>query len=232
MLDASKASRCERSARAVPCSPKSDSPLAIKKIPKVCWHPVVTPRERVCRSCIKQGPCQSSSKLGKSNGDAMRDLHPAAFCRMRQSFAGWPAKWGHDAVLQRNFALFRSSLDSDRLRGRRIVATIRATRGDAMRAFRALGQVFTADPEADAMAAIVAVGKVEKLTEIRNIACVDRIKTAERFPAACGKAARASPDGRSLCALGAARPCGARAPSSGRDQLLARHCGNSAPRWA
>jgi chemotaxis protein MotA len=31
------------------------------------------------------------------------------------------------------------------------------------------------------MAAIVAVGKVEKLTEVRNIACVDRIKTAERF---------------------------------------------------
>lgn len=62
-----------------------------------------------------------------------------------------------------------------------IVATMRATRGDAARAFRALGAVFTANPEADAMAAIVAVGKVEKLTEIRNIACVDRIKTAERF---------------------------------------------------
>jgi chemotaxis protein MotA len=65
--------------------------------------------------------------------------------------------------------------------GAAIVATIRATRGDTMRAFKALGPVFTADPEADAMAAIVAVGKVEKLTEIRNIACVDRIKTAERF---------------------------------------------------
>jgi len=65
--------------------------------------------------------------------------------------------------------------------GAAIVATMRATRGDAARAFRALGTIFTADPEADAMAAIVAVGKVEKLTEVRNIACVDRIKTAERF---------------------------------------------------
>lgn len=65
--------------------------------------------------------------------------------------------------------------------GAAIVATMRATRGDAARALRALGTIFTADPEADAMAAIVAVGKVEKLTEVRNIACVDRIKTAERF---------------------------------------------------
>jgi len=65
--------------------------------------------------------------------------------------------------------------------GAAIVATMRATRGDAARAFRALGTIFAADPEADAMAAIVAVGKVEKLTEVRNIACVDRIKTAERF---------------------------------------------------
>jgi chemotaxis protein MotA len=65
--------------------------------------------------------------------------------------------------------------------GAALIATMRATRGDAARAFRALGTIFTADPEADAMAAIVAVGKVEKLTEVRNIACVDRIKTAERF---------------------------------------------------
>lgn len=61
------------------------------------------------------------------------------------------------------------------------VAILRTTRADAGRAFRALGQLFHADPEADAMAAIVAVGKIEKLTEIRSLACVDRIKTAERF---------------------------------------------------
>jgi chemotaxis protein MotA len=65
--------------------------------------------------------------------------------------------------------------------GAAFVAMLRTTRHDSVRAFRALGQIFHADPEADAMAAIVAVGKVEKLTEIRNIACVDRIKTAERF---------------------------------------------------
>jgi chemotaxis protein MotA len=65
--------------------------------------------------------------------------------------------------------------------GAAVVATMRATSGDARRAFKALGPVFTANPEADALAAVVAVGKVEKLTEIRNIACVDRIKTAERF---------------------------------------------------
>ena len=61
------------------------------------------------------------------------------------------------------------------------VAILRTTRTDAGRGFRALGQLFHADPEADAMAAIVAVGKIEKLTEIRSLACVDRIKTAERF---------------------------------------------------
>jgi len=65
--------------------------------------------------------------------------------------------------------------------GAGLVAMLRTTRADAVRAFRAIGQIFHADPEADAMAAIVAVGKVEKLTEIRNIACIDRIKTAERF---------------------------------------------------
>jgi chemotaxis protein MotA len=65
--------------------------------------------------------------------------------------------------------------------GATLVAMLRTTRQDAARAFRAVGQIFHADPEADAMAAIVAVGKVEKLTEIRNIACIDRIKTAERF---------------------------------------------------
>lgn len=65
--------------------------------------------------------------------------------------------------------------------GAAMVATLRATRSDAARGIRALGQLVHADPEADAMAAIVAVGKVEKLTEIRNISCVDRIKTAERF---------------------------------------------------
>ena len=61
------------------------------------------------------------------------------------------------------------------------VAMLRTTRRDAGRGFRALGQLVHADPEADAMAAIVAVGKIEKLTEIRNLSCVDRIKTAERF---------------------------------------------------
>jgi chemotaxis protein MotA len=65
--------------------------------------------------------------------------------------------------------------------GAAIVATMRATRGDATRAFKALGPVFTSNPEADALAAVVAIGKVEKITEARNIACVDRIKTAERF---------------------------------------------------
>lgn len=62
-----------------------------------------------------------------------------------------------------------------------VVATMRATRGDAARAFKALGPVITANPEADSLAAIVAVGKVEKLAEVRSIACADRIKTAERF---------------------------------------------------
>lgn len=61
------------------------------------------------------------------------------------------------------------------------IAALRAARGDVRRAFAALRPCVAADPEADALAAIVAVGKIEKLAEARSIACADRIKTAERF---------------------------------------------------
>ena len=65
--------------------------------------------------------------------------------------------------------------------GAAMVATLRGTRGDGRRAFGALGPMFTADPEADALAAISAIGKIEKLADARGIACADRVRTAERF---------------------------------------------------
>ena len=65
--------------------------------------------------------------------------------------------------------------------GALLVAALRTSRADVGRALIALRPLFIANPEADALAAIVAVGKIEKLAEARSIACADRIKTAERF---------------------------------------------------
>jgi chemotaxis protein MotA len=48
-------------------------------------------------------------------------------------------------------------------------------------AFAALRIVFTADPEADSLAATVAIGRVEAISEAKGIVCADRIATTGRF---------------------------------------------------
>ena len=48
-------------------------------------------------------------------------------------------------------------------------------------ALTALNPVFTADPAADAQAAMVAVGRVEAIVHARSIVCVDRVATTGRF---------------------------------------------------
>jgi chemotaxis protein MotA len=65
--------------------------------------------------------------------------------------------------------------------GASVSALLRGGRAAFGPAFAALGPFFTADPGADALAAMVAVGKVEKIAETKGIVCADRISTAGRF---------------------------------------------------
>jgi chemotaxis protein MotA len=76
--------------------------------------------------------------------------------------------------------------------GALLIACTRAAREDIARAFAALGPLFRANPAADANAAIVAVGRIEKLSELRSIACADRIETTERFLRRAGRRLAAS----------------------------------------
>lgn len=62
-----------------------------------------------------------------------------------------------------------------------IAAMLRGGRGSAAQAFAALGALRRADPEREAMAAMVAVGRVEALAEAKGITCADHISTAARF---------------------------------------------------
>jgi chemotaxis protein MotA len=65
--------------------------------------------------------------------------------------------------------------------GASISALLRGGRRAFKPAFAALRPFFTANPEADALAAIVAIGKVERIAETRGIVCADRITTTGRF---------------------------------------------------
>jgi len=65
--------------------------------------------------------------------------------------------------------------------GASVAALLRGGRAAFGPAFAALRPFFTANPEADALAAIVAVGKVEKIAETKGIVCADRVSTAGRF---------------------------------------------------
>lgn len=65
--------------------------------------------------------------------------------------------------------------------GSALAAAAQSTRDDLSRAFAALGPLVRARPDLDAHAAMIAVGKIEALAEIRSIACADRVRTAERY---------------------------------------------------
>ena len=60
-------------------------------------------------------------------------------------------------------------------------AALRSTRSDLAAAFAALRPMLRADPARDARAARVAVARIEKLAEMRSIACADRVETAGKF---------------------------------------------------
>lgn len=65
--------------------------------------------------------------------------------------------------------------------GALVAALLRGGRAAFAPAFAALRPFFTANPEADSLAAIVAVGKVEKIAQTKSIVCADRVSTAGRF---------------------------------------------------
>ncbi|WP_076071907.1 MotA/TolQ/ExbB proton channel family protein [Sphingomonas montana] len=61
------------------------------------------------------------------------------------------------------------------------ITALRSTRADLGAAGASLAVLFRADPAADALAARVAVGRIEALAQVRTIACVDRVTTAGPF---------------------------------------------------
>lgn len=65
--------------------------------------------------------------------------------------------------------------------GTLITTAFRATRADIGRALAALPLLGRADPNADAAAARVSVSRIRELAEVRSLACVDRVETAQRF---------------------------------------------------
>ena len=65
--------------------------------------------------------------------------------------------------------------------GASVSALLRGGRAAFGPAFAALRPFFSADPEADALAAIVAVGQAEKIAETKSIVCAERVATTGRF---------------------------------------------------
>jgi chemotaxis protein MotA len=65
--------------------------------------------------------------------------------------------------------------------GALIAALLRGGRGALGPALAALRPCFAADPEADALAAIVAVGQVEEIAAAKGYSCADRVTTTGRF---------------------------------------------------
>ncbi|WCT73638.1 MotA/TolQ/ExbB proton channel family protein [Sphingomonas naphthae] len=61
------------------------------------------------------------------------------------------------------------------------VAMLRTPMSTIRRAFAALGAMLRADPEADAHAATMAVGRLEALVQVKDIVCADRLETAGKF---------------------------------------------------
>lgn len=65
--------------------------------------------------------------------------------------------------------------------GTLLTTFFRSTGGDIGRAISSLALLGKANPDADATAARVSVNRIRELAEIRSIACVDRVETAQRF---------------------------------------------------
>jgi chemotaxis protein MotA len=84
------------------------------------------------------------------------------------------------------------------LGGSALAAAARSTRTDIRRALAALGPLVRARPELDAHAALIAVNRIEALTEVRSIACADRVRTAEPFLRRAARRLSDAPSGESF----------------------------------
>lgn len=62
-----------------------------------------------------------------------------------------------------------------------LMAAARSTRTDIAQALGALKILGSADPQADAQAARVAVNRIAAIVDTHSITCADRVETAERF---------------------------------------------------
>jgi len=106
----------------------------------------------------------------------------AKFCRGRQFFAG---VLGWEQLSVEFFAQVGRLLDPAALvivfGGASVAALLRGGRAAFGPAFAALRPFLSANPEADALAAVVAVGKVEKIAETKSIVSADRVATTGRF---------------------------------------------------
>ena len=78
--------------------------------------------------------------------------------------------------------------------GTLLTTLFRSPLSDIGRALGSLGLMATANPNADAAAARVSVSRIRELAQLRAIACVDRVETAQRFLV---RAARELSDARS-----------------------------------
>jgi chemotaxis protein MotA len=129
-----------------------------------------------------------------AKGVPIRWRHPEKLCRQalslweRQVFAGggkFLPVWVRERLSVEFFAQVGRLLDPAALvivfGGASVAALLRGGRAALGPAFAALRPFFTANPEADALAALVAVGKVEKIAETKGIVCADRVATAGRF---------------------------------------------------
>jgi len=65
--------------------------------------------------------------------------------------------------------------------GTLLTTIFRSTGSDIGRAVSALSLLGKANPHADEAAARVSVNRIRELAEVRSIACVDRVETAQRF---------------------------------------------------
>lgn len=65
--------------------------------------------------------------------------------------------------------------------GTLLTTVFRSPLADIGRGFASLGLLASANPHADAAAARVSVSRIRELAQVRAIACVDRVETAQRF---------------------------------------------------
>jgi chemotaxis protein MotA len=65
--------------------------------------------------------------------------------------------------------------------GTGLTCMVKSTRADRARAWRSLGILRSANPDADARVARISIGRIREIADARGIMCADRIETTQRF---------------------------------------------------